>query len=74
MEALLHLLDKSKDFELLQTFFTVLIRIHGDLMVAHPEQFSEILQKVSCVVEVKWAKLEHLFQEVLCMIDYVREA
>ena len=67
-------MDSNRDFELLQAYLAVVLKIHGDLMVANPESFQVLLTSLLGKQRTKWSTLEELFQQTLCLTDFVRHA
>lgn len=62
----------SRDFELLQSYLAIVLKIHGDLILANPDSFYEELAVLLERQREQWSTLEELFQKSLCLVDFIR--
>jgi U3 small nucleolar RNA-associated protein 21 len=65
-------MQTNRDFELLQSYLAVVMKIHGDVFLNHADLFREELQRLLELQRETWSKVETLFQRSLCMVDFVR--
>ncbi|KAF7731227.1 hypothetical protein EC973_000643 [Apophysomyces ossiformis] len=74
-EAVLYMLKTRKNFELAQAWLNVFLNIHGDLMIANPD--NAVHDKLSEILKLQQAEHGRLSEQIhyaLCLIDFGRRA
>ncbi|KAL0092025.1 Utp21 specific WD40 associated putative domain-containing protein [Phycomyces blakesleeanus] len=75
VNAISYMLSTRKNFELAQAWLNVFCIIHGDLVVANPE--NPIHDKLSAILSQQKSEFGRLSDQIhygLCLIDFVRKA
>lgn len=72
LDALLTLMKTYQNFELLQSYVTVALRTHGDIIGENMDVFDRPLKDLLAVMECGWTRVDVLFQKSLCLIDFIR--
>jgi U3 small nucleolar RNA-associated protein 21 len=72
LAALLLGLRGNKDFELYQSYLSVTMRIHGDIICSNMLDFQSALDQLRINQQASWLKLDSLFQQSLSIIDFIR--
>lgn len=73
LEAINFMLRSRKNFELAQAWLQVFLKIHGDLIIANPE--NDIYNKLEDTLAVQKAEFARLSEQIhygLCLIDFAR--
>ena len=71
LEAIDRLLEQNTDFELLNSYLALFLKIHGDLLIKYPAYIRKarsILDKL----ESSWDRIDRLFAENICILNYIR--
>ncbi|CAN8027642.1 unnamed protein product [Ixodes persulcatus] len=66
-------LRSRRDFELIQSYLGLFLKIHADALASEAE-FREVLDSLSKEQQASWTKLEATFSQSLCIINYLRSA
>ncbi|KAJ3144386.1 WD repeat-containing protein 36, partial [Geranomyces michiganensis] len=69
VDAVVWLLDRRTDFEAVETFIAILVKMHSAELIANPK-LGELLKRHS----QNWDVLENMFQYGLCLLDFVKAA
>ncbi|ORY08146.1 Utp21-domain-containing protein [Basidiobolus meristosporus CBS 931.73] len=72
LEAMENRLKSRKDFELVQAYLNVFMKIHGDIIVNNPTEFIPVLQRLLGEHRQEWERVEGLLHYSLCLIDFIR--
>ena len=72
MEALVQRLRSRRDFEAVQTYQNVFLRMHGEVLVANPELL-EIMERLLSVQKAESERVLDLVTSSLGTLDFVRE-
>ena len=72
MVALIQRLRSRKDFEGVQTYQNLFLRIHGEVLVANPELL-EIMERLLSVQKTESERVLDLVTSSLGTLDFVRE-
>ncbi|KAI7864698.1 Utp21 specific WD40 associated putative domain-containing protein [Spinellus fusiger] len=75
LEAIAFMLSTRRNFELAQAWLSVFCVIHGDLIVANPE--NPIHSKLEIILSQQQTEYSRLSEKIhygLCLIDFVRKA
>jgi U3 small nucleolar RNA-associated protein 21 len=72
MTALTQRLQSRRDFEAVQTFQSVFLRIHGEVLVANPELL-QTMEKLLSVQKAESGRVLDLVTSSLGTLDFVRE-
>ncbi|KAJ3134339.1 WD repeat-containing protein 36 [Geranomyces variabilis] len=67
VDAIVWLLDRRTDFEAVETFIAILVKMHSTELIASPK-LDELLKRHS----QNWDVLENMFQYGLCLLDFVK--
>ncbi|KAI8343257.1 Utp21 specific WD40 associated putative domain-containing protein [Chlamydoabsidia padenii] len=76
LEAILFMLTSRKNFELAQTWLNALLAIHGDLIIANPdnESIHDLLQHILKIQQEEFGRLSEKIHYGLCVIDFARKS
>ncbi|EEC05019.1 WD-repeat protein, putative [Ixodes scapularis] len=66
-------LRSRRDFELIQSYLGLFLKIHADALASEAE-FREVLESLSKEQQASWMKLEATFNQSLCIVNYLRSA
>ena len=72
MIALTQRLRSRRDFEAVQTYQSVFLRVHGEILVANPELL-ETMEKLLRVQRAESERVSDLIASSLGTLDFVRE-
>lgn len=72
MVALIQRLRSRRDFEAVQTYQNVFLRIHGEVLVANPELL-ETMERLLSVQKAESERVLDLVTSSLGTLDFVRE-
>ena len=72
MVALIQRLRSRRDFEAVQTYQNVFLRIHGEVLVANPELL-ETMERLLSVQKAESERVMDLVTSSLGTLDFVRE-
>jgi U3 small nucleolar RNA-associated protein 21 len=72
MIALIQRLRSRKDFEAVQTYQNIFLRIHGEVLVANPELL-ETMERLLSVQKAESERVLDLVTSSLGTLDFVRE-
>uniref|UniRef100_A0A673T7D8 WD repeat domain 36 n=1 Tax=Suricata suricatta TaxID=37032 RepID=A0A673T7D8_SURSU len=67
------MLDRKRDFELAQAYLALFLKLHLKLLPSEPVLLEE-LTKLSSQVEENWIHLQSLFNQSLCILNYIKSA
>ncbi|KAJ1339822.1 hypothetical protein BSLG_005560 [Batrachochytrium salamandrivorans] len=65
-------LETHGDFELVQTYLNVFLKIHGDVLMLGGQDTQDALLQVQQSINQLWARLENKLQYSLCVVDFTR--
>ena len=72
MIALIQRLQSRRDFEAVQTYQSIFLRIHGEVLVANPELL-ETMKRLLSVQKAESERVLDLVTSSLGTLDFVRE-
>ena len=72
MIALIQRLQSRRDFEAVQTYQSIFLRIHGEVLVANPELL-ETMERFLSVQKAESERVLDLVTSSLGTLDFVRE-
>ena len=72
MIALIQRLQSRRDFEAVQTYESIFLRIHGEVLVANPELL-ETMKRLLSVQKAESERVLDLVTSSLGTLDFVRE-
>ena len=72
MVAIIQRLQSRRDFEAVQTYQNIFLRIHGEVLVANPELL-QTMEKLLSVQKVESERVLDLVTSSLGTLDFVRE-
>uniref|UniRef100_A0ABI7XZM7 WD repeat domain 36 n=1 Tax=Felis catus TaxID=9685 RepID=A0ABI7XZM7_FELCA len=67
------MLDRKRDFELAQAYLALFLKLHLKLLPSEPVLLEE-LTKLSSQVEENWIHLQSLFNQSMCILNYIKSA
>uniref|UniRef100_A0A8C0KM54 WD repeat domain 36 n=1 Tax=Canis lupus dingo TaxID=286419 RepID=A0A8C0KM54_CANLU len=67
------MLDKKRDFELAQAYLALFLKLHLKMLPSEPVLLEEIT-KLSSQVEENWIHLQSLFNQSMCILNYIKSA
>ncbi|KAI8916960.1 WD40-repeat-containing domain protein [Powellomyces hirtus] len=68
VDAVVWMLDRRRDFEAVEAFIAVLVKIHSSELLTNPK-LDELLKRHT----QNWEVLENMFQYGLCLLDFVKK-
>lgn len=71
--AMLAGLQSRKDYELVQSYLGIFLKVHADTVTSEPA-LCDALRDLSEVQRSSWKALETLFDQSLCVVSYLRSA
>ncbi|KAL1914934.1 uncharacterized protein VTP21DRAFT_7850 [Calcarisporiella thermophila] len=73
LRAITSLLSTHRDFELIETYLSVFLKVHGDLIARNYEEFASLVREL--IDARKGSKrLDDMFAYTLCLLQFVRNA
>ena len=72
MVAIIQRLRSRRDFEAVQTYQNIFLRIHGEVLVANPELL-QTMERLLSVQKVESGRVLDLVTSSLGTLDFVRE-
>ncbi|KAI8084571.1 Utp21 specific WD40 associated putative domain-containing protein [Halteromyces radiatus] len=74
-EAIYFMLETRKNFELAQSWLSVFLAIHGDLIIANPDNpVHGVLQDILQIQQQEFGRLSEKIHYGLCVIDFARKS
>ncbi len=73
LEAMEELLKTNRDFELIQSYLGLFLKIHIE-EISNSNQMIAKCQHLSALTEESWNKLSKEFNKSLCLVNYLRSA
>jgi len=63
-------LETNRNFEHIQAFIALFLKIHSDLIIKHSQTLNFHVIKLKELVQDKWSTINSLFQSNLCLIKF----
>jgi len=73
LEGMEELLKTNRDFELIQSYLGLFLKIHID-EIANNEELKTKCDHLSQMTEELWNRLSKEFNKSLCLVNYIRSA
>ncbi|XP_059865018.1 WD repeat-containing protein 36 isoform X2 [Delphinus delphis] len=67
------MLDKKRDFELAQAYLALFLKLHLKMLPSEPVLLEE-MTKLSSQLEENWIHLQSLFNQSMCVLNYIKSA
>ncbi|MBZ3886724.1 WD repeat-containing protein 36 [Sciurus carolinensis] len=67
------MLDRKRDFELAQAYLALFLKLHLKILPSEPVLLEE-MTKLSSQVEESWINLQSLFNQSMCVLNYIKSA
>ncbi|XP_012514960.1 PREDICTED: WD repeat-containing protein 36 [Propithecus coquereli] len=67
------MLDRKRDFELAQAYLALFLKLHLKMLPSEPILLEE-MTKLSSQVEENWIHLQSLFNQSMCVLNYIKSA
>lgn len=67
------MLDRKRDFELAQAYLALFLKLHLKMLPSEPVLLEEITN-LSSQVEENWTHLQSLFNQSMCILNYLKSA
>uniref|UniRef100_A0A452UMM3 WD repeat domain 36 n=1 Tax=Ursus maritimus TaxID=29073 RepID=A0A452UMM3_URSMA len=67
------MLDRKRDFELAQAYLALFLKLHLKMLPSEPVLLEE-MTKLSSQVEENWIHLQSLFNQSMCILNYIKSA
>ncbi|XP_030894954.1 WD repeat-containing protein 36 isoform X3 [Leptonychotes weddellii] len=67
------MLDRKRDFELAQAYLALFLKLHLKMLPSEPVLLEE-MTKLSSQVEENWIHLQSLFNQSICILNYIKSA
>ncbi|XP_040613975.1 WD repeat-containing protein 36 isoform X2 [Mesocricetus auratus] len=67
------MLDRKRDFELAQAYLALFLKLHLKMLPSEPVLLEELV-KLSSQVEEDWTHLQSLFNQSMCVLNYIKSA
>ncbi|KAJ1921187.1 rRNA-processing protein utp21 [Mycoemilia scoparia] len=72
LKVLQYQLAQKRDFELVQVYLNVFLKIHSDIITNNPEAFSDLLDILQKQYQSEWKRVDSLIRYSACMVDFCR--
>jgi len=63
-------LGTNRNFEHIQSFISLFLKIHSDLIIKHSQTLNFEIVKMKKLLDEKWKKINELFQSNLCLVQF----
>eukprot|EP01083_Nonionella_stella_P101913 289495_1 len=63
-------LETNRNFEHIQSFISLFLKVHCDLIIKHSKSLHFVIQKLKQLMQQKWHKINDLFQSNLCLVQF----
>merc|ERR1711902_436768 len=63
-------LGTNRNFEHIQSFIALFLKIHSDLIIKHSATLNFEIVKLRKLLDEKWTKINELFQSNLCLVQF----
>lgn len=73
MVTMLNALKTNRDFELINSYLGLFLKVHLD-EISRNEELVDLCHQLSSVVENGWTRLQSEFNKTLCVINYLKSA
>lgn len=73
MESLNFSIIIGQDFEIINAILSLVLRHHEKHFCEHPDDFKDIIIRISKNIKDKWQPLENLMQSTICLVSFARE-
>ncbi|XP_076347675.1 WD repeat-containing protein 36 [Tachypleus tridentatus] len=73
LRALEEEIKSNKDFELMQSYFGLFLKLHGNV-ISKNNDMCKILYELSCEQEKAWQRLQLKLNQTLCLATYIKSA
>lgn len=67
------MLDRKRDFELAQAYLALFLKLHLKMLPSEPVLLEEVT-KLSSQLEETWIHLQSLFNQSMCVLNYIKSA
>lgn len=67
------MLGRKRDFELAQAYLALFLKLHLRMLPSEPVLLEELV-KLSSQVEEDWTHLQSLFNQSMCVLNYIKSA
>ncbi|ERE81548.1 WD repeat-containing protein 36 [Cricetulus griseus] len=67
------MLNRKRDFELAQAYLALFLKLHLKMLPSEPVLLEELV-KLSSQVEEDWTHLQSLFNQSMCVLNYIKSA
>ncbi|KAM9253950.1 WD repeat-containing protein 36 isoform 3-T3 [Dugong dugon] len=67
------MLDRKRDFDLAQAYLALFLKLHLKMIPSEPVLLDE-MTKLSSQVEENWIHLQSLFNQSMCVLNYIKSA
>ncbi|KAJ1990888.1 DNA-directed DNA polymerase alpha catalytic subunit pol1 [Dimargaris cristalligena] len=74
LQALEATLLQRRDFELVQAYLNVFLKIHGDIIALNPDAFLARLANLNDLLHREWQRLESMLRYSQCLIEFTRSS
>jgi len=71
--TLIELTKRGKDFELVQSYVSLFLKLHGDV-VTRDEELKKVCEELLETIKNTWFQCEHLVNQSTCLVNYFRSA
>ncbi|KAJ1925708.1 rRNA-processing protein utp21 [Tieghemiomyces parasiticus] len=72
LAALVATLYSRRDFELVQVYLHVFLKIYGDIVSSNPDTFMPWLDTLETLLRSEWQRVEDLLRYSQCLIEFTR--
>ncbi|KAK7486461.1 hypothetical protein BaRGS_00022262 [Batillaria attramentaria] len=73
LDFVLHVIDSNKDFEIMQAYLGLFLKIHGEDLSASTH-LADKMEEVLKAQSATWKRLQFSINESLCLVNYLRSA
>lgn len=71
LKMIIQVCDSKRNFDVIQSYLNVFLKIHGEALSTDPEA-QLVLLKVKSTINTTWTTLQDKFQHSLCLIQFMK--
>lgn len=71
LDALDWCIQRKTHFDVVQACLNVFLHIHADILTSFPD-LCKRMEELRANFELEWQRLESLFQQAVCLVDFSR--
>merc|ERR1712150_74120 len=73
LKVLIDSTKAGKDFELIQSYISLFLKLHGDIISTN-DDLKEVCQELLQVISDNWLHCQELLNQSICLVNYFKSA